>query len=107
MFRKLYKLYDFLSCLVRWRGAVYVWRPNQDYLYIFNKKLFHIFYDERTKWFMESQERRGEYGMEEIFRIEAGDVTMRFKKIWMGDMNGVKKIILMKLGEKSGEWNKP
>jgi hypothetical protein len=32
---------------------------------------------------------------------------MRFKKIWMGDMNGVKKIILMKLGEKSGEWNKP
>jgi hypothetical protein len=57
MFRNLHQLYDFLSCLVRWRGAVYVWRPQQNYLYIFNKKLFHIFYDERTKWFMESQEK--------------------------------------------------
>jgi hypothetical protein len=37
MFIKLYKLYDFLSCLVRWWGAVYVWRPKQNYLYIFNK----------------------------------------------------------------------
>jgi hypothetical protein len=36
-------------------------------------------------------------GLEEIFRIEAGDVTMRFKKIWMGDMNGVKKVVLIKL----------
>jgi hypothetical protein len=97
MFRKLYKLYDFLSCLVRWRGAVYVWRPKQNYLYIFNKKLFHIFYDERTKWFMESQEKRGEHGAEEIFRIEAGDVTLRFKKIWMGDVSGVKKVVLKKL----------
>ena len=103
MFRKLYKLYDFLSCLVRWRGVVYVWRPKQNYLYIFNKKLFHIFYDERTKWFIESQEKHGEHGAEEIFRIEAGDVTMRFKKIWMGDRNGVKKVVLIKLGEKSGE----
>jgi hypothetical protein len=41
--------------------------------------------------------------MEEIFRIEAGDVTMRFKKIWMGDVSGVKKVVLVKLGEKFGE----
>jgi hypothetical protein len=98
MFRNLYKLYDFLSCLVRWRGAVYVWRPKQNYLYIFNKKLFHIFFDERTKWFIESQEKHGEHGMVEFIRIEVGDETMRFKKIWMGDRNGVKKVVLIKLG---------
>jgi hypothetical protein len=99
MFRNLYQLYDFLSCLVRWRGAVYVWRPKQNYLYIFNKKLFHIFYDERTKWFMESQEKHGEHGAEEIFRIEAGDVTGCGSKRygWFGDRNGVKKVVLIKL----------
>ena len=97
MFRKLYKLYDFLSCLVRWRGTVYIWRPKLEYTYI-NKDLLNIYLDERTKWFIERREKYGKHVVVEFIRIEAEDVTMWFKKIWMGDRNGVKKVVLIKLG---------
>jgi hypothetical protein len=95
MFTKLYKLYDLLS-LIRWRGAVYIWRPKHEFTYV-NKALLDIYLDERTKWFIEKREKYGERGLVEFVRIQHGDLTMWFKKIWMGDRNGVKKVVLIKL----------
>jgi hypothetical protein len=36
-------------------------------------------------------------GWRRFSELRLGDVTMRFKKIWMGDVSGVKKVVLIKL----------